>query len=54
MKIQIIGDVSISNVIPLTNTGILTNQRMKIDVDSGIIGNPQVLRVFTSNKPNKP
>jgi len=54
MKIQIIGDVSVSNVLTLTNVGILKAQQMKVKLDSGIVGSPEVLKVYTSNNSTRP
>jgi len=54
MKIQIIGDVSVSNVLTLTSVGILKAQQMKVKLESGIIGNPEVLKVYTSNNATHP
>jgi len=49
MSIVMIGDISISEEAEITNHGILKGQRLKAKFKSGIIGNPQVLQVKTTN-----
>lgn len=50
MKVVMIGDISISEQLDVTNHGILKGQRVKARVRSGIIGNPKVIQVWVSAK----
>lgn len=50
MRVVMIGDISISEQLDVTNHGILKGQRVKAKVKSGIIGNPQVLQVWVTSK----
>jgi hypothetical protein len=50
MKIVMIGDISISEQLDVTNRGILKGQKAKARVKSGIIGNPKVIQVFVTTK----
>jgi len=54
MSIIIIGDISISKEITIIPSSILKGQSLKTEVETGIVGSPEVIRVRTSNPPETP